>query len=72
MMPKNPLARSQNAHKRLADKHSKEYRKTNKGIHWIKNGYHNNVANEQEKLQRKLTSEEKTKIFKRSENYYYN
>ena len=71
-MPNNPLERSQKAHRRLADKHSKEYTKTKKGDNYIKVGYHNLVHDKQEKEQRKLTTEEKQKIFKRSEYYYYN
>ena len=34
---------SQNAHSKLANYHSKKYKETGDGIHWIKSGYHNSV-----------------------------
>ena len=61
------LKRSQNAHKRLARKHSRNA--SHNVIAWIKSGYHNQVHKRQEKEKRILTSDEKKRIY--SNNVYY-
>ena len=64
------LKRSQNAHKRLARKHSRNA--SHNVIAWIKSGYHNQVHKRQEKEKRILTSDEKKRIYRNNEYYAFN
>ena len=66
------IKKSNNAHRRLANFHNNLYKKKNDSTNLIKNGYHNNVLKEQERLNRKLSDDEKKKIYKRCEYYVYN
>jgi hypothetical protein len=66
------IKKSNNAHRRLANFHNNQYKKKNDSTNLIKNGYHNNVLTEQERLNRKLSDDEKKKIYKRCEYYVYN
>lgn len=64
--------RSQAAHKRLSDYHSRMYKKTEKRRHWVCDGYHTNVQRKQNSLGRLLTPEEKKAVYRNSEFYYDN
>ena len=63
---------SQSAHKRLDERHHSLYLKTKKDRHYICQGYHASVYARQKSLGRILTSEEKEKLYKASEYFFYN